>query len=190
MPPFSSALLPLSLKEIGGLGPTEGNCVSRLPTIMTPHDVTRRQQNIQDDICHLFVLESHFFVFAHNCCLLSQGSEADKVNLTVFLSTVYFWTGWRERQGGAEGKKKKQERKNETDRQSQRDRVQLYFLFTQALFETVGRNRGCIHLFFSTSADPPSSSLLLLLVYSPPIPYFLSFLAALSLSLSPLVSCW
>lgn len=32
--------------------------------------------------------------------------------------------------------------------------MQLYFLFIQALFETEGRNRGCIHLFFYTSADP------------------------------------
>lgn len=51
-------------------------------------------------------------------------------------------------------------RRSEEDGESQgqRQRAQLYFLFTQALFETVGRNRGCIHLFFSTSADPPSPS--------------------------------
>ncbi len=69
-------------------------------------------------------------------------------------------------------------RKSEKDRESQgrRQRAQLYFLFTQALFETVGRNRGCIHLFFFTSAYPP-----LLLLYSPSIPYFLSFF--------PFVSC-
>lgn len=75
------------------------------------------------------------------------------------------------------------ERKSEKDRESQgqRQSAQLYFLFTQALFETVGRNRGCIHLFFSTSADPlppPSFSscsiLLQFLIFSLPLPLSLA----------------
>lgn len=56
---------------------------------------------------------------------------------------MYFWSG-------QEVKKKKKVKQTESEGQ----RAQLYFLFTQSLFETVGRNRGCIHLFFSTSVDP------------------------------------
>lgn len=87
MPPFSSALLPLSLKEIGGLGPTEGNCVSRLPTIMTLRNVTRRQRDILAEICQLFVCEPHFFsLFApikFRSQLFSQVSVTDNENRTV-----------------------------------------------------------------------------------------------------------
>lgn len=159
MPPFSSALLPLSLKEIGGLGPTEGDCVSRLPTIMTLRSVTRRQRDILHDVCQICLCISLFFLSLSlyssliNFCpvLLSQVSvtdeETDKMNLFLFVRLR------REVQERIEGVKK-------TESHRDRDkRVQLYFLFIQALFETVGRNRGCIHLLFYTSADPHSSSL-------------------------------
>lgn len=157
MPPFSSALLPLSLKEIGGLGPTEGDCVSRLPTIMTLRSVTRRQRDILHDVCQICLCISLFFFLSLslyssliNFCpvLLSQVSvtdeETDKMNLFLFVRL----------------RREVQELKGVKKTESHRDkRVQLYFLFIQALFETVGRNRGCIHLLFYTSADPHSSSL-------------------------------
>lgn len=82
MPPFSSALLPLSLKEIGGLGPTEGSCVSRLPTIVTLRDVTKKRV-IPDGVCRLFVFASHFCLW---CPLVSEMvSVPNEVDVLVFL---------------------------------------------------------------------------------------------------------
>ena len=143
MPPFSSALLPLSLKEIGGLGPTEGNCVSRLPTIMTPCDVTRRRQEAPHDICH----------FSHNSCPLwfSQVRAADEVNATV-------WRGWgrirafrQAEEKGREVQEVKGKKKREWHRQKSAAVLPVY---PGLVWDSGKRNRGCIHPFFSTSVDP------------------------------------
>lgn len=178
MPPFSSALLPLSLKEIGGLGPTEGNCVSRLPTIVTLRNVTRKaaghSRRHLSIVCLCVSLFPPFFFSPPLTCVhyYCHGlAYIEKVECSVFWDRL---------------RREVQELK---DRESHRDRAQLYFLFTQALFETLGRNRGCIHLSFSTSADPlppPSFSscsiLLQFLIFSP------SSQLSLSLFLSPLAS--
>lgn len=81
MPPFSSSLLPLSLKEIGGLGPTKGSCVSRLPTIMTPHHVTRWQRDILQDLCYLCLLP---FLLAFVHYYIHKLRVSDKGNVIVF----------------------------------------------------------------------------------------------------------
>lgn len=160
MPPFSSALLPLSLKEIGGLGPTEGDCVSRLPTIVTLRVAPRRQWDISQ-ICLCIALFSSFFSSLINFCpeLLPPGySNRGNCNYAQ-RKRICFSSGEKKRDGGV--------RKTESHRDRDK-RVQLYFLFIQALFETVGRNRDCIHLLFYTSTDPlPPPSLQLC---SPSIP--------------------
>lgn len=71
--------------------------------------------------------------------------------------------------GRREGRMEELKGVSKTESHRDRDkRVQLYFLFIQALFETVGRNRDGIHLLFYTSTDPlPPPSLLLC---SPSIP--------------------
>lgn len=65
MPPFSFSLFPLSLKEIEGLRPAEGNCVSRLPTIMTPRHVTGRERDLLPVVCCLFSLLLFSLLFVH-----------------------------------------------------------------------------------------------------------------------------
>lgn len=95
MPPFSSALLPLSLKEIGGLGPTEGDCVSRLPTIVT----LRGAQGRQWDICQICLCIALFppsfllsLTFARSC--------SPRVIVAGETVTICFSLGEKKRDGG------------------------------------------------------------------------------------------
>lgn len=98
MPPFSSALLPLSLKEIGGLGPTEGECVSRLPTIVTLRGAPRRQWDICQ-ICLCIALFPLSLTFARSCSPNRRNCNcSEKMNLLLVGRREARWRSEKDRE--------------------------------------------------------------------------------------------
>lgn len=81
-----------------------------------------------------------FFVCSHELFPLQVGAENLEIELCFFGQAEGGMCSQELREQG--------EKKKTRESQGQRQRAQLHFLFTQALFETLGRNRDCIHLLF------------------------------------------
>lgn len=177
MPPFSSALLPLSLKEIGGLGPTEGDCVPRLPTIMTLRTTARRLRDTPDGVCsNLFARLTSFPFFSPSlsilrsltvarCCsdrLEKQLSKQGSGKIELFFSCV---RGGRCRGWGTERKKDRESQGQETRECS----------CTSCLSRPCLRQKEGTGAAFISSSIPPLTPFLPppSVLYPPSIPHFL-----------------